>query len=142
MIDLILNKTFYNFEIPTALGIAHSRMLPLNSLSGFLKFILMPFWVYKMTITKGISKLVGGLSYSLPTIKDESCSSTKHMGSSSLERRLQSAECCRWALCMLIHKSAWEVIACISNNLDWVYFDVLLSNKLKGETASLNILIN
>lgn len=57
MIDLILNKTFYNFEIPTALGIAHSRMLPLNSLSGFLKFILMPFWVYKMTITKGISEL-------------------------------------------------------------------------------------
>lgn len=57
MIDLILNKQFSNFEIPTALGIAHSKVLPLNSLFEFLKFILTPFWVYKMTITKGISKL-------------------------------------------------------------------------------------
>lgn len=57
MVDLILNQKFSNFEIPTALGIADSKMLPLNGLFGFFKFILTLFWVYKMTITKGILKL-------------------------------------------------------------------------------------
>lgn len=48
-------KQISNSEIPSALGIAHFIMLPLNGLSRFFSphlFILTPCGVYKMTLLK------------------------------------------------------------------------------------------
>lgn len=118
-------KQISDSEIPSALGIAHFIMLPLNGLSRF--FFFFPIYLYLLHVgyikwhySRYFKAKHKALVILFLVLRKNLTRPPNDMGSNSLQRRLQCVECCSWAPSVLIYKSALEIIACISNNLDWV----------------------